>query len=171
MAGIQEKTRQQGSAPASAPDLDAFRERLRSGERGTDHLYVMLLGLKRFETEQVLKQVRKGFSFRALEHLQRNMGISMAALADIAQIRNRTLHRRKEEGRLQSDESDRVLRVSRIFARAIELFEGDDEAAKRWLSSPQRAIGGVVPLELAKTEFGAREVERLIGRLEHGVFT
>ena len=61
--------------------------------------------------------------------------------------------------------------MSRVFARAIELFEGDDRAARRWLSAPQRALGGAVPLTLAKTEVGAREVERLVGRLEHGVFS
>jgi hypothetical protein len=33
------------------------------------------------------------------------------------------------------------------------------------------ALGGAVPLAVARTELGALEVERLIGRLEHGVFT
>jgi uncharacterized protein (DUF2384 family) len=37
--------------------------------------------------------------------------------------------------------------------------------------APQRALGGAVPLEIAKTEVGAREVEQIIGRLEQGVFT
>jgi uncharacterized protein (DUF2384 family) len=40
-----------------------------------------------------------------------------------------------------------------------------------WLRSPNRALGGESPLALSKTEVGAREVENLIGRLEHGVFT
>ena len=155
----------------ASPDIAAFRERLRTGERGTDHLYVMLLGMRLLETEELLKQVAKGFPFRVMERLGRNLELPMKALAELAQIRNRTLHRRKEEGRLQPDESDRLLRVSRIFARAIELFEGDDKAARHWLSAPQRALGGTVPLALAKTELGALEVERLIGRLEHGVFS
>src|SRR6267143_4328144 len=97
--------------------------------------------------------------------------IPIKDLAELAQIGNRTLHRRKEEGRLQPDESDRLLRVSRVFAKAIELFEGDNRAAMHWLSTPQRALSGVAPLTLTKSEFGALEVERLIGRLEHGVFT
>jgi len=40
-----------------------------------------------------------------------------------------------------------------------------------WLTSAQPALGGAVPLDLAKSEVGAREVERLVGRLEHGVFS
>ena len=63
------------------------------------------------------------------------------------------------------------MRASRIFARALSLFEGDRDAAKHWLSEPQRALGGEVPLAVARTEVGGLEVERLIGRLEHGVFT
>ena len=59
----------------------------------------------------------------------------------------------------------------RVFGRALELFEGDSRAAERWLSSPKRALGGAVPSELAETEAGAREVEALIGRIEHGVFS
>jgi putative toxin-antitoxin system antitoxin component (TIGR02293 family) len=51
------------------------------------------------------------------------------------------------------------------------LFDGDRDAAKSWLAEPQRALGGHVPLAMAGTEVGAREVERVMGRLEHGVFT
>jgi uncharacterized protein (DUF2384 family) len=31
-------------------------------------------------------------------------------------------------------------------------------------------LAGAVPIELARTELGAREIETLIERLEHGVF-
>ena len=54
-------------------------------------------------------------------------------------------------------------------ARALELFEGDDEAARAWLLREQPALGGLRPLELAKSDVGAEEVEHLIGRLEHGI--
>jgi uncharacterized protein (DUF2384 family) len=35
----------------------------------------------------------------------------------------------------------------------------------------QKGLGGKTPLEYADTEPGAREVEDLLGRLEHGVFS
>jgi putative toxin-antitoxin system antitoxin component (TIGR02293 family) len=79
--------------------------------------------------------------------------------------------RRKREGRFLPDESDRLLRASRLFGKALELFEGDRDAATEWLTTAQPALGGTVPLDLAKSEVGALEVERLIGRLEHGVFS
>jgi len=46
----------------------------------------------------------------------------------------------------------------------------DEHLARRWLSSPQRGLGGAVPLDYAETEIGAREVEDLLGRIEYGVY-
>jgi putative toxin-antitoxin system antitoxin component (TIGR02293 family) len=71
--------------------------------------------------------------------------------------------------RLEPDELDRTVILARVIGKATDLFEGDGPAALRWLSTPQQALDGQVPLEHSKTEPGAAEVENLIGRLEHGV--
>jgi putative toxin-antitoxin system antitoxin component (TIGR02293 family) len=81
-----------------------------------------------------------------------------------------TLHRRKADGRLGPAESDRLVRFARLLGRAIEVMESG-EAARQWLCSPQFGLGGAVPLEYAGTEVGAREVENLLGRIEHGVYS
>jgi len=116
-------------------------------------------------------QVESGLAFRALEHLSAALGVSLAETARLVQITPRTLARRRAQGRLQPDESDRVVRASRLFALACDLFEGDSAAARRWLTMPRAALGNRSPFDVSKTEVGAREVERLIGRLEHGVFS
>ena len=79
--------------------------------------------------------------------------------------------RRKADGRFLSSESDRLLRAARLFAQTLELFDGNREAATGWLIAAQSSLGDAAPLDLARTEFGSREVERLIARLEHGVFS
>lgn len=118
-----------------------------------------------------MDQALRGLDFKAAERLRRNLDVSLSELADIIQIAPRTMHRRRQSGRLNPDESDRVLRASRLYGQALELFEGHEEAARQWLAKPQRALGGRIPMEVAKTDIGARQVENLIGRLEHGVFT
>jgi uncharacterized protein (DUF2384 family) len=45
------------------------------------------------------------------------------------------------------------------------------EDARTWLTSPVRALGGETPLRYASVEPGVREVERLLIRLEHGVYS
>jgi len=92
-------------------------------------------------------------------------------LLKFVDISRRTLLRRKSEGRFSPDESDRLLRAARVVARALALFDGDRDAALEWLNEPQPALGGAVPLDMARTEIGAREVETLTYRLEHGVYS
>jgi len=133
--------------------------------------YVALSGLDTAAALELSRRIERGLPFRDLERFQRAVAMPMAEIAEMVQIPERTLARRKLSGRLESDESDRLVRASRLFAQALDLFEGDLEAAKAWLSAPQRALGGSTPLRLARTGVGAREVERLIGRLEHGVFS
>ncbi|KXK00759.1 MAG: hypothetical protein UZ17_ACD001002102 [Acidobacteria bacterium OLB17] len=95
--------------------------------------------------------------------------MSAESLRAVVGIAPRTLARRKHEKRLSPEESDRLVSVSRVLALAVELFDGDVERGMQWLRSPSRALKGRSPLSLAATTVGLREVEALIGRLEHGV--
>jgi putative toxin-antitoxin system antitoxin component (TIGR02293 family) len=133
--------------------------------------YIRSIGVNAKNTLDLVKHVEKGLSFTVVESLQQQMKLATKDMSQLLDIKLRTFLRRKEEGRLQPAESDRVLRTSRLFARATDLFNGNPDAARRWLMSPQRALDGAVPMEIARTEVGAREVEKIIGRLEQGVFT
>jgi putative toxin-antitoxin system antitoxin component (TIGR02293 family) len=153
-----------------AQDLEILKGFLSRGAPGP-HYYVVLLGLHTYDLPDLLRSVRRGFAFGVLERLHRNVAIDIDDLTDLVQISQRTLTRRRKEGRFLPEESDRLVRASRLLAKAIELFEGDADAARDWLSTPQVAFGGAVPLDVAKTELGAREVENLLGRLEYGVYS
>ena len=157
-------------APRKRPtgEIEAYLVAVRRS-RGP-HAYVSLLGIKDYDTATLHEKVKRGLSFAAFEHLVRLMQLPTGKAAEILLIPARTLHRRKATGRLEADESNRLVRLSRIFGRTLELFEGNQEAALRWLESPATALGGERPLTMSQTEPGALEVERLIGRLEHGVF-
>ena len=85
-------------------------------------------------------------------------------------ISKATLHRRMAGKRLGSAESKHVVRFARLMDKAVQVMESE-ENARRWLNSPQIGLGGAVPLDYAGTEVGAREVEDLLGRIEHGVYS
>jgi uncharacterized protein (DUF2384 family) len=72
--------------------------------------------------------------------------------------------------RLSRAESDRLARLARILVRAEEAF-GDSEKAQHWLIEPNRALGGERPLALLGSDAGSGAVERVLGRIEHGVFS
>jgi putative toxin-antitoxin system antitoxin component (TIGR02293 family) len=62
-------------------------------------------------------------------------------------------------------------RAAEIYSACLELFEGNRERAWKWLNSRVRGLGYARPIDYAKTEAGAMEVQNLIGRLEDGVFS
>ncbi len=156
--------------PKALTDLRRFQQ-IRVSGPPVKHDYVVFLGLRSFDTSSLVRRIQEGLSFAALRRFQENIELSTGQLADLVQISRRTLSRRKEAGRLQPDESDRLVRLSRVFAEAIELFEGDADAARSWLARPQPALDGETPLKMLRTDVGTREVEGLIGRIEHGVFS
>jgi putative toxin-antitoxin system antitoxin component (TIGR02293 family) len=67
---------------------------------------------------------------------------------------------------LKAAEADAVARLLRVTAAAIKTF-GDVEFARKYLSLPVPVLGDKVPLELAATDAGAREVEAALGRIAH----
>lgn len=114
-------------------------------------------------------EIRAGLPFAGFLELQAALGLSGTALGDLIGIPARTLQRRREEGRLSKEESDRLDRVRRLHRQAVATL-GSQEAARSWLTRPQMALAGFTPLDLADTGAGAREVENLLGRLDYGVY-
>jgi len=77
---------------------------------------------------------------------------------------------RARKGRLQADVSDRLFRIAAIYALAKNTLESDDRAA-RWLSQPNRALGGKRPVDMLDTHIGTQQVEVVLNRLEHGIYS
>ena len=134
------------------------------------HESVRILGIPASDTSTLIRRVREGFPVATVERLQHAFALSTDEIVTLVQIPTRTMTRRKASGRLMPDESDRVLRAARLMHQAAALFNNDPAAAKTWMTTPQRGLGGAVPLDLAGTEVGAREVENALGRIEDGVF-
>jgi len=153
--------------PNESTDLQEVRAQIR-GETA-EHFYAALLGLRIYETRKLYEAVTHGLKFATFSRLVQNTMLPQSVIAEVVQVSDRTLARRREKGKLEPGESDRLLRFSRLFGLALQLFEGDADAARTWLLSKPKALGGRTPLELSMTEIGAREVEDLIGRLEHGI--
>jgi putative toxin-antitoxin system antitoxin component (TIGR02293 family) len=119
---------------------------------------------------ELIQRIQKGLRFTELKTLQDTLELPFEKLAAKLCISRSTLQRRKAAGRLSPDESDKVVRFSRLLRHATAVF-GDAERARAWLKHPQVGLGGAVPLDYAITETGAREVENLLGRIEYSVYT
>src|SRR2546430_14065237 len=127
-------------------------------------------GAKAKHPTELIRKIQKGLRFTELETLQNSIDLPFEQLAAKLSISRSTLQRRKAAGRLSPDESDKVIRYSRLVRQAADFF-GDIEKARAWLKHPQYGLGGAVPLDYTRTETGAREVENLLGRMKYGVYS
>ena len=119
---------------------------------------------------ELIRKIQKGLRFTELETLQNSIDLPFEQLAAKLSISRSTLQRRKAAGRLSPEESDKVIRFSRLLEHAARVF-GDIEKGRAWLKYPQYGLGGAVPLDYARTEIGAREVDNLLGRIDYGVYS
>lgn len=112
--------------------------------------------------------VEKGLPWSEVEFLAEELGVTLVELADLLGVSGPTFFRRRKQKRFTSDESDHIMRFARLWSIALETFE-NEEGSRAWLKSPAMGLKGRVPLEVAKSETGAREVEVLLQRIDHGI--
>jgi putative toxin-antitoxin system antitoxin component (TIGR02293 family) len=68
---------------------------------------------------------------------------------------------------LKPSEADAIGRLWRVTEYAEKMF-GDVHFARQYLSLPNPALKDRIPIEMAETDAGAREVEAAISRFAHG---
>ena len=128
-----------------------------------------LLGKEPSSSADFVSIVRKGLPFASLEFTRAAVRISQAELMAAVGVPRRTLARRRKQRRLSVGESERLLRLARVYARAVNVL-GEHERASSWLRRANRALGNVAPLSLLDTDIGTDAVLDVLGRIEHGVF-
>jgi putative toxin-antitoxin system antitoxin component (TIGR02293 family) len=74
----------------------------------------------------------------------------------------------KRVQRLSPAASERAERLARVTALAAQALGGEAEAMS-WLNEPHPLLGGRPPIVVAATDLGARQVERVLINIEHGL--
>src|SRR5437773_10249358 len=95
---------------------------------------------------ELIRQIQKGLRFSELETLQDSIDLPFEQLAAKLSISRSTLQRRKANGRLSPDESDKVMRFARLLEHATDVF-GDIDKAPAWLKPPHDGRGGAATLD------------------------
>ncbi len=127
------------------------------------------LGVQPMRTEgQVLQIVEQQLPTSAIKRLLA-LGITRPEI-DTLIIPLRTLqHRRSRREKLTVEESDRVLRLVRLLSQAETVY-GSRERAFTWLRRPLSRLQNRAPLDLMRTDTGARIVEELLLQIDEGMF-
>jgi len=138
----------------------------------TEALVEALGGKKVFKrrivnVDQLRETVKAGLPYASLEALIGKFGLAREEAAAALHLPQRPTARGKKKQKLQADESDRLLRLARVGAQAAATL-GSEEKAVQWLRRPNRALGNRAPLDLIDSDIGTRQVEEVLGRIEHG---
>lgn len=130
-----------------------------------------VLGRAIKKPEDLARLVRKGLPASSVTALAEKLHVGNNVLSRKLGIPQRTLTRRlSQRALLTSAESDRTVRMARVYASAVAMI-GDQEKAIQWLGTPNRALGGERPLDQLDTDLGARMVEDVLGRIAYGVYS
>ena len=135
------------------------------------NLVKIVAGVDPFDRNALIARIREGLHYASLDRFGEAINMNSQEVGDILDIARSTLQRRKTSGFLNPSESDRLIRFAALRDKAVELMNGDEQAANTWLNEPKPILNSETPLAHAATEIGARDVEDLIGRLQHGVFS
>lgn len=122
---------------------------------------------------ELAEAVRAGLPSKALDHLLAEFARFVTRQQDVFRVVGsaRTLQRKRSHGtRLSVEESDRLARLARVLVRAEEALGAPDRAGP-WLVASNRALGGHTPLSLLDSDAGTLAVERVLGRIEHGLYS
>jgi len=119
----------------------------------------------------VIEQAQQGVSTQQVDQLATLLGISLKEMAVILQVAERTLHRFRSEGRLDSQASERLLLLENLSAHGLDVFDGRADALANWLRYPLRELKQQSPLELLHTISGFGLVDDVLTRIEYGVYS
>lgn len=129
-----------------------------------------LADLVSLSQSELIEEITSGLPAEFARELALRLGLTLEEVGALLRLTPRTLQRRLEEGRLELGESERLWELVRLFFRAIDVLESD-KGAVLWFKSPIQALGWATPLSFARTAVGLRELENILGRVEHGVFS
>jgi len=116
-----------------------------------------------------VQQSRNGLPKRSLDHLQKELGLTLNEIAELLPVSARTLQRYSKDKILGKDLTGHIIAIANVLVRAVEVFE-DSDKARRWLSKPCRALGGEIPFSLLDSPLGIQAVHDELVRIEYGVY-
>ena len=114
--------------------------------------------------------IHDGLPYRTLDFVLSTDLVELKEIHDLVAPRRTLAHRKEKQGTLSPEQSDRLARVVRMMGRAEDAL-GSREKGQRWMGTPNRALGGKRPIERLESDVGSRMVERILGRIEHGVYS
>ena len=140
-----------------------------------DNLNQVMGGKKAFSSpplneNELVQCIRNGLPVSVIDSIMEGFSLTSEDLVIPLGVSISTIKRRHKQTELTPSVSDRLFRLASIVSEATETL-GSKEKAARWLHKPNRALGGDSPLSRLDTSIGFQQVEDVLLRIEHGIFS
>ncbi|WP_020601835.1 antitoxin Xre/MbcA/ParS toxin-binding domain-containing protein [Spirosoma spitsbergense] len=127
--------------------------------------------LPRLLTEQeIITRSRQGVLRVEADRVADLVGLTDKELAAALGLSASYLHRLKLDQRISQDASERLLLLENLLLHALDTFEERSKTVLNWLRSPLRELDYQTPLQALDTVTGYTLVDRVLGRIDHGIF-
>jgi putative toxin-antitoxin system antitoxin component (TIGR02293 family) len=163
-------------APARAPAIAVTLKSYLTQGASINALAWAILGGKQFMANvpttilDYITATNKGIPKLAVHNLAEVIDVPMKDMATLLNVSYKTLGRKKKTDILDSLSSSLSIEIANTVAKGLAVFEDMDKFS-RWLQKENRALQGKKPFDLLNTPTGIKMVNKLLGRIEEGVYT
>lgn len=115
-------------------------------------------------------RIQRGFPAEVFTFLAEKLNLTETALVVAVGLSERTMRDKKStKATLDVPAAERAFRVYRVFRAALDAFS-DEQTARSWLVTEQRALNCQRPITLLSTDIGTDLVLSVLGSIKEGVY-
>lgn len=132
----------------------------------------ILYGNAAFDSDDsaFMKVTREGVEKSSVKVLSDYLGLTQEKISECLHSSLRNLQRKADDELLDISKSERVMELTAFAKRGTKVL-GNREALAAWLQTPIMALNSKKPMEFLDTTFGLNILYKILGRIEHGVYS
>lgn len=123
-----------------------------------------------FNEQEIITRSRQGVQRAEADRVAALVGLTDKEMAAVIGLSTSYLHRLKTEQRISQEASERLSLLENLLHHALDTFDGQTTIVLGWLRSPLRELEFQTPLQILDTVTGYILVDRVLGRIDHGIF-
>ena len=150
--------------------VQKFLDTTKNARAQTQHPYTHLI-LPPGQGHNMVQELSRGVTGKIAEQFRKKAKIDESAFSSIIGYSRMHYSRLAKDGskHLRGAASNRLYRLAQILEHSIDLYNGDEETALKWLKTPNVAFDNLTPLNMLSSEVGSDMVDGLITQLELGI--